>query len=180
VNGEGGPTDHRGVSTAREGERVRRRLRFELRVRFKLEVEAEGRVGETEVECSRDAMRRLLDWICELDGLRAMVVVVGIEVVRACIGRKGFLSFSGENDGFVGGAMDVGVVDARGEIGADEKWSDGDAGSNSSASCGGERMPREEKEEWMLSWGGSRRSSYSQQGSWASASGVWEKEGRSG
>ena len=53
--------DHRGVSTAREGERVRRRLRFELRVRFKLEAEAEGRVGETEAECSKDAIRRLVD-----------------------------------------------------------------------------------------------------------------------
>jgi hypothetical protein len=76
--------------------------------------------------------------------------------------------------------MEVGVVDARGEIGAEEKWSDGEAGSSSSCSCGGERMPREENEEWILSCGGSRRSSYSQQGSWASASGVWLKDGRSG
>jgi hypothetical protein len=89
-------------------------------------------------------------------------------------------SFSGENEGLVGGAMEVGVVDARGEIGAEEKWSDGEAGSGSSCSCGGERMPREENEEWMLSCGGSRRSSYSQQGSWASASGVWLKDGPSG
>ncbi len=108
-----------------------------------------------------------------------MVVVVGIEVVLVWIGRKGFLSLRGENDGFVGGAIDVGVVEAGGETGAEEKWSDGEAGSNSSASCGGERIPREEKEEWMLSCGGSRRSSYSQQGSWASASGVCEKDGRS-
>lgn len=73
-------------------------------------------------------MRRLLDW----EFLRG--IMVGIEVVRAWIGRKGLRSLRGEKEGLVGGAMEVGVVEARGDIGAEEKWSDGEAGSNSSCS----------------------------------------------
>jgi hypothetical protein len=94
---------------------MRRRLRFRLRFRFKFEVEAEGRVGEGSDSWSKEAMRRLLD--CEF--LRGMVI--GMEVVRAWVGRKGFLSLRGDREGLVGGAMEVGVVEARGEIGADEK-----------------------------------------------------------
>lgn len=124
-----------------------------MRFRFEGWWEVDGRVGEAEVE-----MRRLLDCACEEESLRGMVVL-GIEMVRAWIGRKGFRSFKGEKEGLVGGAMDVGVGEARGEGGADEKWSDGEAGENSSASWGGDRIPSEEKEEWILSCGGSRRSS---------------------
>ena len=142
---------------------MRRRLRFRLRLRFEIELEAEGRVGEGSDSWSKDAIRRLLD--CEF--LRG--TIVGIEMVRVWIGRKGLRSLRGEKEGLVGGAMDVGVVEARGEMGAEEKWSDGEAGSKSSCSGGGERMLREEmceaKEECILSCGGSRRSSYSQQGS---------------
>lgn len=70
-------------------------------------------------------------------------------------------------------------MEALAETAAEEKWSDGEAGGYISSSCGRERMLSEEmweaNEEWMLSRGGSRRSSNSQQGSWASASGVWVK-----
>jgi hypothetical protein len=68
------------VLMARDGERVRRRLRFKLRFRFRLEVEAEGWTGEVEAECSKDERRRLLD--CGWEDFRAMVVVIGIEIVR--------------------------------------------------------------------------------------------------
>jgi hypothetical protein len=53
-----------------------------------------------------------------------MVVVIGIEILLVCIARNGFRSLNGEYDGFVGGAMDVGVVDAcreGGVGGAEEK-----------------------------------------------------------
>jgi hypothetical protein len=83
-------------------------------------------------------MRRLLDW----EFLRG--IVIGIEVVRPWIGRKGFRSLRGDTEGLVAGAIEVGVVEARGEIGAEEKWSDGEAGSNSSCPWGGELMLRED------------------------------------
>ena len=106
----------------RDGERVRRRLGAMLR--FKFEMEVEGRVGETEVECSKEATRRLLDCVWFWEDFRAMVVVIGVEILLVCIARNGFRSFNGEYDGFVGGAMDVGVVDAcreGGVGGAEEK-----------------------------------------------------------
>jgi hypothetical protein len=53
-------------------------LGFKLRFRF--EVEAEGRTGEVEAERSKDEMRRLLD--CGWEDFKAMVVVIGIEMVR--------------------------------------------------------------------------------------------------
>ncbi len=83
---------------------MRRRLRFKFRFRF--EVEQEGRVGDGSDSWSKEATRRLLD--CEF--LRGMVV--GIEVLRVWIGRKGLRSLRGERGAFVGGAMEVGVVDA--------------------------------------------------------------------
>jgi len=42
------------------------------------------------------------------------------------------------------GATEVGVVETLGEIGAEEKWSDCDSGSNSSWPKAGERRLREE------------------------------------
>jgi hypothetical protein len=68
------------VSMARDGERVRRRLRLGFKLRFRFEVEAEGRTGEVEAERSKDEMRRLLD--CGWEDFKAMVVVIGIEMVR--------------------------------------------------------------------------------------------------
>jgi hypothetical protein len=94
---------------------MRRRLRFRLRVRFEFELEAEGRVGEGSDSWSKDAMRRLLDWEF-FSG-----TVIGIEMVRVWIGRKGLRSLRGEKDGLVRGAMEVGVVEARREMGAEEK-----------------------------------------------------------
>ena len=107
---------------------MRRRLRFRLRLRFGFEVEAEGRVGEGSDSWSKDAIRRLLD--CEF--LRG--TIVGIEMVRVWIGRKGLRSLRGDSGSPGGGPTEVGVVEATGETAAEEKWSDGEAGSNSSSS----------------------------------------------
>ncbi len=55
----------------------------------------------------------------------------GMDVVRVWTGRKGFRSLRGERGMACTGApaTDVGVVDALRETAAEEKWSEGEAGS---------------------------------------------------
>lgn len=124
------------MSRGREGEREMRRrlrvLRFRLRGGFVEKADADGaREGEDWVSCSKEAMRRLVVCALVVVGWELFVGIIvgsGIEVVRMWIGRNGFLSLRGDNGGACG-AMDVGVVDALGETAAEEKWSDGEAGS---------------------------------------------------
>lgn len=55
----------------------------------------------------------------------------GMDKVRVWIGRKGCRSLTGDKGALFVGASEVGVVDAFGETGAEEKWSEGEAGTSS-------------------------------------------------
>lgn len=96
-----------------------------------------ARDGEEPGSCSKDVMRRLL--LCGSETVVCCELLIGadvgsgIDVVRMWIGRNGFLSRRGESGRVCAGAMFVGVAVPLGDTAAEEKWSDGEAGSYSSS-----------------------------------------------